>query len=52
MSLKTGDIAPDFEVNDQDGNAVKLSDFKGKKRWYYIFTQKITPQGVPQNRAI
>ena len=31
MILKAGDIAPDFSVNDQDGNPVKLSDFKGKK---------------------
>lgn len=24
-------VAPDFEVYDEDGNAIKLSDFKGKK---------------------
>ena len=26
--LKVGDKAPDFSVNDQDGNPVKLSDFR------------------------
>ncbi len=28
---KIGDIAPDFELKDQDGKTVKLSDFRGKK---------------------
>ena len=31
MALKVGDIAPDFTVNNQDGEAVSLSSFKGKK---------------------
>ncbi len=30
-NLKVGDVAPDFSLTDTDGNAVKLSDFKGKK---------------------
>ena len=29
--LKVGDAAPEFVLNDTDGNTVKLSDFKGKK---------------------
>lgn len=29
--LKTGDMAPDFEVNDQDGNIVTLNSLKGKR---------------------
>ncbi len=29
--LKVGDKAPDFELQDQDGNTVRLSDFAGKK---------------------
>ena len=30
-NLKVGDNAPEFVLNDTDGNTVKLSDFKGKK---------------------
>jgi thioredoxin-dependent peroxiredoxin len=29
--LEAGDKAPSFELMDQSGKAVKLSDFKGKK---------------------
>lgn len=29
--LKMGDAAPEFVLNDTDGNVVRLSDFKGKK---------------------
>lgn len=29
--LAKGEIAPDFELKDLDGNTVKLSDFRGKK---------------------
>ncbi|MDX1761198.1 MAG: redoxin domain-containing protein, partial [Christiangramia sp.] len=30
-TLKEGDKAPDFKAEDQDGNEIKLSDYKGKK---------------------
>jgi peroxiredoxin len=30
MAVAVGDVAPDFELNDQHGKAVKLSDFRGK----------------------
>jgi peroxiredoxin Q/BCP len=43
MILKAGDIAPDFSVNDQDGNPVKLSDFKGKKVVLYFYPKDSTP---------
>jgi peroxiredoxin len=46
MSLKVGDIAPDFAVNDQSGRQVKLSDFKGKK-WFCISIRKIIPPVAP-----
>jgi len=30
-SLKVGDPAPDFALADQNGNTVRLSDFRAKK---------------------
>jgi thioredoxin-dependent peroxiredoxin len=43
MTLKVGDKAPDFTVNDQDGNPVKLSDLKGKKVIIYFYPKDMTP---------
>jgi peroxiredoxin Q/BCP len=43
MSLKAGDQAPDFSVNDQNGNPVKLSDYKGKKVVLYFYPKDNTP---------
>jgi len=43
MNLKAGDVAPDFSVNDQDGNPIKLSDFKGKKVVLYFYPKDNTP---------
>jgi len=43
MELKVGDAAPDFSVNDQSGNLVKLSDFKGKKVVLYFYPKDNTP---------
>ncbi|QCK15972.1 thioredoxin-dependent thiol peroxidase [Mangrovivirga cuniculi] len=43
MALEIGDKAPDFEVNDQDGNKVKLSDFRGKKVVLYFYPKDATP---------
>ena len=37
MSLKAGDLAPDFEMMNQDKQMVKLSDFRGKKKVVLIF---------------
>lgn len=36
-SLKVGDKAPDFEINDTTGTKVKLSDFRGKKNVVLAF---------------
>ena len=43
MELKEGDKAPDFESVDQDGNKVKLSDFKGSKVVLYFYPKDDTP---------
>lgn len=43
MKLKVGDKAPDFTVNDQDGNPVKLSSLKGKKVVLYFYPKDMTP---------
>ncbi len=36
-TLKVGDMAPDFTLPDQDGKAVKLSDFRGKQNVVLAF---------------
>lgn len=43
MKLKVGDKAPDFTVNDQDGNPVRLSALKGKKVVLYFYPKDMTP---------
>lgn len=43
MKLQIGDKAPDFKANDQDGNAVKLSSFKGQKVVLYFYPKDMTP---------
>jgi thioredoxin-dependent peroxiredoxin len=42
-TLKTGDKAPVFESHDQDGNSVKLGDFKGSKIVLYFYPKDDTP---------
>lgn len=41
-NLKPGDLAPDFIGRDQDGNAIQLSDFKGKKLILYFYPKDNT----------
>jgi peroxiredoxin Q/BCP len=41
--LTVGDKAPDFRVNDQDGNPVTLSGLKGKKVVLYFYPKDMTP---------
>ncbi len=43
ITLKEGDKAPAFSAKDQDGNTVKLSDFKGKKVILYFYPKDDTP---------
>src|SRR5258708_22906901 len=41
--LSVGDKAPQFTLNDGEGNKVKLSDFKGKKVVLYFYPKDLTP---------
>jgi len=41
--LKVGDKAPNFTLNDKDGNAVSLSDFAGKRAVVYFYPRDNTP---------
>lgn len=42
MELKIGDKAPTFEGKDQNGNTLKLSDFKGKRVVLYFYPKDDT----------
>ena len=41
--LKIGDKAPTFSCKDQNGNAIKLEDYKGKKVVLYFYPKDNTP---------
>ncbi|NIS60621.1 MAG: thioredoxin-dependent thiol peroxidase [Proteobacteria bacterium] len=41
--LKAGDMAPNFELEDQNGRKVKLSDFRGRKVLLYFYPKANTP---------
>jgi peroxiredoxin Q/BCP len=43
MALEIGDQAPDFTLSDQDGKAVKLSDFRGKRVVVFFYPKANTP---------
>jgi peroxiredoxin Q/BCP len=42
-TLKKGDKAPNFSSKDENGNSVKLSDYKGKKLVLYFYPKDDTP---------
>lgn len=41
--IEPGDAAPDFELPDQDGRAVKLSDYRGQAVVVYFYPKADTP---------
>ena len=41
--LSVGDAAPNFRTTDQDGNAVSLRDFRGRKVVLYFYPKDDTP---------
>ncbi len=43
LHLKAGDPAPDFELLDQHGNTVRLSDYRGQKLLIYFYPKADTP---------
>ena len=43
MLLEAGTKAPDFALEDKDGNIVKLSDHRGKKVVLYFYPKDNTP---------
>ncbi|MCR8667611.1 thioredoxin-dependent thiol peroxidase [Aestuariibaculum sp. M13] len=42
-TLKVGDTVPDFSSIDEQGNAVSLSDYKGKKLIVFFYPKASTP---------
>lgn len=42
-ALKAGDKAPDFNTSNQEGNLLRLSDFKGKKLVLFFYPKASTP---------
>lgn len=43
MALTAGSKAPDFTSKDENGNEIKLSDFRGKKLVLYFYPKDMTP---------
>jgi peroxiredoxin Q/BCP len=41
--MQIGDQAPDFTGKDQNGNAIRLSDYRGKKVILYFYPKDDTP---------
>lgn len=37
MAIQAGEIAPDFELSNQHGEKIRLSDFRGKKNVIVVF---------------
>lgn len=42
VNLNPGDMAPDFEAQDQNGRKVRLADLSGQKRFIYFFPKANT----------
>ena len=42
MALEIGNKAPDFALPDEDGRAVKLSDYRGKRVVVFFYSKAST----------
>ncbi len=47
-TLKKGDKAPDFSAIDQDGEIIRLSDYKGKKLVLFFYPRASTPTCITE----
>lgn len=52
VKLNPGDLAPDFELEDQTGKKIKLSDFKDRKLLLYFYPKADTPGCTKQACSI
>lgn len=43
MTLRIGDVAPDFTLADADGNTISLSSFRGRRVILYFYPRDNTP---------
>lgn len=50
--IERGDTAPDFELPDQDGGTVKLSDLRGQRVVVYFYPKASTPGCTTQACAV
>ncbi len=51
-TLTAGTPAPDVTLLDQDGNEVRLADFKGKKVLFYFYPKAMTPGCTVQAQGL
>nr|WP_168711050.1 thioredoxin-dependent thiol peroxidase [Ningiella ruwaisensis] len=51
-TLKAGDKAPSFSLQDQNGNTVNLTDFKGSKVIIYFYPKAMTPGCTVQAQGL
>jgi peroxiredoxin Q/BCP len=49
MPIEVGQMAPDFEAKNEQGELVKLSDFRGKKVVLYFYPKDNTPTCTTQS---
>ncbi|HKP88688.1 MAG TPA: thioredoxin-dependent thiol peroxidase [Thermoleophilaceae bacterium] len=43
MTIRAGEVAPDFELADQNGDAVRLSSLRGRSVVIYFYPAAMTP---------